>query len=74
MHFETLTQIRIELGRLGEKMDALKESNQIRYLEQERRIKKLEDTQTWLWRTTITSFITGAAAIVFALIQKGLGG
>lgn len=35
------------------------------------RIKKLEDNQTWLWRTVVGSIITGAIGIFIYLIKNG---
>lgn len=31
------------------------------------RVKKLEDSQTWLWRTAIGALIAGAIALIFRL-------
>ncbi len=31
------------------------------------RVKKLEDSQTWLWRTVVGAFIGGAIAIIFKI-------
>ncbi|HAR85446.1 hypothetical protein IO99_00685 [Clostridium sulfidigenes] len=31
------------------------------------RVKKLEDSQTWLWRTVVGALIGGAIAIIFKI-------
>lgn len=33
------------------------------------RIKSLEDNQTWLWRTVLTSLIVGGVGLLFFVVQ-----
>lgn len=79
---ETLVQIRIELGILGEKMDQVKDVHkEVKAVEKtaeealqrskvsENRINDLESTNTWLWRTVAASIITGVVGLGFMIIQ-----
>lgn len=34
------------------------------------RVKKLEDSQTWLWRTVVGALIGGAIAIIFKIWRR----
>lgn len=36
------------------------------------RLSKVEETQTWMWRTILGGAIVGAIGLVFFLAQKGL--
>lgn len=40
---------------------------------QENRISDLEDSNKWLFRTTVGAVIVSIVAIVFALVQSGIG-
>lgn len=84
---ETLVQIRIELGILGEKMDQMKDlhrevkvigdiakKTEQRITVSEDRIKGLEDDNTWLWRSALGGLILGAIGLGFTIITTYLKG
>lgn len=62
---EVLIDIRERLVRVETKID---DSIKDRMDKQDKRIDKLEDNQTWLWRTTIGSII---GAIITFIIKWG---
>lgn len=83
---ETLVQIRIGMGVLSEKMDQLKDVHVevktvgaeakealSRSKVSENRIKDIEDTQKWVWRTIAGALIVGSIGIIFTYI-KTVGG
>lgn len=39
----------------------------------EKRISKMESSNSWMWKTIIGDFITGTIGMVFILIKIGLG-
>jgi hypothetical protein len=79
---EALALIRIEVAKLGEKIDYLKDMpERLRSVERtadeslqrnhvsENRLKALEDHNRWLWRTISGGFIIGAIGIIFAYFK-----
>jgi hypothetical protein len=83
---EALALIRIEVAKLGEKIDFLKDMpDRLRGVERtadealqrnhvsENRLKALEDHNRWLWRTVSGGFILGGIGLVFAFIKLGAG-
>jgi hypothetical protein len=55
---ETIQDVRERLVRIETLIET-------KLLDADNRIKKLEETITWLWRTVIGSFIAGVIAIYF---------
>lgn len=75
MRLETKIDLQDYKG-LSEKVD--KQHDTIIHDEQiienhEKRISKIESSNSWMWKTIIGAFITGAIGIVFVLIKIGLG-
>jgi hypothetical protein len=79
---ETLVQIRIEVAKLGEKIDQFKDMpDRLRETERkvdealqresvsENRIKDIEQGNAWLWRTVAGTAIATLASLVVALIK-----
>jgi hypothetical protein len=79
--------IRVELGKLSEKIDNLKDVHKelkatdeiaknaiARVAVSEHRLKKIEDGQTWLWRTIGGALIAGIIGLLFVFVKLGAGG
>lgn len=61
---------------LSEKVDKQHDTqlqDEVTIEDHEKRINKIEETQSWMWKTIIGAFITGAVGIVFILMKMGLG-
>lgn len=76
---ERLTKIEVKLDSFdAAKKKTYENENEIIRLKdevknQDNRIKALEDSDKWLHRTTAGAVIASLVAIVFALVQAGIG-
>lgn len=76
---ERLTKIEVKLDSFdAAKKKTYENENEIIRLKdevknQDNRIKTLEDSDKWLHRTTAGAVIASLVAIVFALVQAGIG-
>lgn len=75
MRLETKIDLQDYKG-LSEKVDKQHDTqlqDEVMIEDHEKRINKIEETQSWMWKTIIGAFITGAVGIVFIIIKLGLG-
>lgn len=75
MRLETKIDLQDYKG-LSEKVDKQHDTqlqDEVTIEDHEKRINKIEETQSWMWKTIIGAFITGAVGIVFIIIKLGLG-
>lgn len=74
---EVLQEIRERIVRIETKLDNyndLREKAEKAHalsIQNTTSIKRIEDNQTWLWRTVIGGLITGAIAAIFAFLKGG---
>ena len=75
MRLETKIDLQDYKG-LSEKVDKQHDTqlqDEVTIEDHEKRISKIEETQSWMWKTIIGAFITGTIGIVFIIIKLGLG-
>lgn len=72
---EVLTQLAVINSKLDGYPQMQKIANEAnsRSIQNEQDIKDIKDTNKWAFRTSVGAIITSIAALVFFLIEKGLG-
>lgn len=73
------TEVLTRLAVIESKVDdykGIKEKAEIAYTtakQNKEEIKEIQDTNKWLWRTTVGACITSVVGIVFMFIKLGMG-